>query len=187
MSRSPYRSSISVALGASALALGAACCGGGETCGPGMAAANGLSLAGSGINVEYTMLGAHVNNDCPDPAAPSGVVSLTISGTQDGAAFPVTLCIPRPDKLSSGPLTLGTDVKIIDLGADIGGGCTLARDTTQMPTGTVSATGLCGNGKDKAGFALIFDNGVVPMKRTCGAQVDVLNLALTGTVAVAGP
>ena len=183
MSRSRYLSSISAA----ALGLGAACCGGGETCGPGAAAVDGLTLAGSGVNVAYTMLAASVNNDCPDPAAPSGVVSVTVTGTQVGTAFHVNLCIPRPDKLSAGPLALGTDVKIIDLGADIGGGCTLARDATQMPTGTVTATGLCNNGKDAAGFALTFDAGVVPMKRTCGAQVDVLNLALTGTVAVAGP
>lgn len=184
MSRSPYLSSISVAL----LATGAACCGGGgETCGPGAAAANGTELAGTGVDVRYTMLKALVNNDCPDPAAPSGVISVTISGTQEGTAFPLTLCIPRPDLLASQPLALGTDVKIVDLSADLGAGCTLARATSQAPTGTVTATGLCNNGKDPAGFALTFDSDVVPMKRTCGAQVDVLNLALTGTAAVAGP
>ncbi|HTJ45433.1 MAG TPA: hypothetical protein VL463_25180 [Kofleriaceae bacterium] len=163
------------------------CCGSDPVCGPGMAADNGLELAGTGVDVHYKDLHASANNDCPDPSAPSGVISLTIGGSQDGSAFPVTLCIPRPDRLSSGALALGTDVKIIDLGADIGNGCTLARATTPDPTGTVKASGLCGNGKDPAGFALTFENGVVPMKRTCGAQVDVLNLALTGTVAVAGP
>lgn len=187
MSRSPYLSSISVALVA-ILATGAACCGGGgDTCGPGAAAANGAELAGTGVDVRYTMLQALVNNDCPDPAAPSGVISVTISGTQEGTAFPFTLCIPRPDRLATEPLALGTDVKIVDLSANIGGGCTLDRATSQAPTGTVTATGVCNNGKDPAGFALTFDNGIVPMRRTCGAQVDVLDLALTGTVAVAGP
>ena len=182
MSHSRYLSIIS----ALALGAGTACCGG-DTCGPGSAPVDGLELAGTGVDVKYTMLQAHPNNDCRDPNAPAGVVSLTINGTQTGTAFGLTLCIPRPDKLGSGALALGTDVVVVDTGADIGGGCTLSHAATPAPTGTVTSSGACGNGSDAAGFALTFENGVVPVKRTCGANVDVLMLALTGTVAVAGP
>jgi hypothetical protein len=189
MSRSRYlwitEVVVAAAIALVAAAAGAGCSGG--DCGPGTAAADGLELAGTGVDVRYAGLGATANNDCPDPGAPSGVVSLTINGTQTGSSFAVTLCIPRPDRLAAGDTAqLGTDVRIVDLGAILTGGCTLARATTMTPSGTVTAAGMCGNGRDAAGFALTFD-GTVPMKRTCGTQVDVLVLALTGTVAVSGP
>lgn len=179
MSRSRY-------LLLTSLPFAAACCGG-DTCGPGTAAPDALELAGTGVDVKYGALSASANNDCPDVSPPAGVVSLTISGTQTTSSFPVTFCIPRPDRLESGATAmLGTDVKIVDLAADIGGGCTLAPAASMAPSGTVVATGMCGNGTDGAGFALRFD-GIVPMKRTCGAQVDILDLALSGTVAISGP
>ncbi len=180
MSRSRYLSITS------ALLLGAttACCGG-DTCGPGSAAPDGLTLTGSGVAVTYAMLTASANNDCPDPAAPAGVVSLTISGTQVGSSFPVTFCVPRPDLLGSGVRQLGTDVKVVDIGADIGSGCTLSLASATAPSGPVQASGVCGNGTDSAGFALDFENDTVTVKRTCGATVDMLTLALSGTVAVA--
>ena len=180
MSRSRFLLLISLLL----LTAGTACCGG-DSCGPGSAAPDGLGLAGTGVDVKYSGLVAHANNDCPDPNAPAGVVAMTIDGTQVGTSFSVTLCIPRPDKLQAGETAqLGTDVQIMDLDATLGGGCTLARAASMPASGTVVATGVCGNGGDSAGFALRFD-GVVPETRTCGAQVDVLNLALSGTVAVA--
>jgi hypothetical protein len=185
MSRSRFLSVIS-ACGLAGLALGSACCGG-DSCGPGGAAADGLELAGTGVDVRYGGLSAGSNHDCPDPNAPAGVTSITISGAQTTSTFPVTFCIPRNDLLGVQGLALGADVKIVDLAADIGNGCTLALMSTPAPTGTVTATGVCGDGTDHAGFAMTVENGVVPMKRTCGAQVDVLNLALTGTVAVAVP
>jgi len=186
MSASPSRSHIEVRI-AAALGLAAlACCGGDDKCGPGTAAADGLSLAGTGVDVKYAGLVASPNNDCPAVGAPGDVTSVTVSGTQVGSSFSVTLCIPRPDLLASTPGTLGTDVKIIDMGANIGNGCTLARSATGTPTGTVVASGLCGAGKNAAGFALTFD-GVVPIKRTCNGTTDVLDLALTGTVAVSAP
>jgi hypothetical protein len=183
MSRSRYLSAIS---GLIALALGSACCGG-DTCGPGSAAPDGLELAGTGIDVHYSGLLSSSNHDCPDPNAPAGATSVTISGAQTTSTFPVVFCVPRNDLLGVQGLTLGTDVKIIDLTADIGGGCTLSLGTTPAATGTVTATGVCGDGADHAGFAMTFENGTVPVKRTCGAQVDMLTLALTGTVAVSGP
>ncbi len=185
MPRSPSRSSIdrAVALGLVGLALGACS---GDTCGPTSAAIDGLTLAGTGVDVAYTGLTASGNNDCPETGAPVGVVSLTIAGAQRGGAFPITLCVPRPDRLGEDPVALGSAVQIVDLTADLGGGCTLSRATTGAITGTASASGLCGAGVDPAGFALTID-GVVPMKRTCASGTDVLMLALSGTIAVAGP
>jgi hypothetical protein len=185
MSRSRSRSATSAAVAAAA-ALALAGCPDGGTCGPGAAAADGLGLAGTGVDVHYQALAASANNDCPEPGAPAGVVSLTIGGTQVGAGFPITLCVPRPDRLDGAAVQLGTDVQVIDLGADAGGGCTLALATTGAPSGTVTAAGVCDDGTSAAGFALTFD-GIVPMKRTCGTQVDELDLALTGTVAISGP
>ena len=167
-----------------ALAAGTACCGG-DTCGPGSAKADGLTLTGSGVSVTYAGLTASANNDCPDPAAPAGVVSLTISGTQVGSSFPITFCVPRPDLLGSGVRQLGTDIKVVDVGADIGGGCTLSISSTTAPSGPVQGSGVCGDGTDPAGFALDFESDTVTVKRTCGATVDMLTLALSGSVAVA--
>jgi hypothetical protein len=186
MWRSRYLSATSglVAVG---LALGSACCGGNGNCGPGSAAPDGLELAGTGIDVHYSGLKSTSAHDCPDPNAPAGATSVTISGAQTTSSFPVDFCVPRNDLLGVQGLALGTDVKIIDLTADIGNGCTLALGTTPAPTGTITATGVCGDGADHAGFAMTFENGTVPIVRTCGSQVDELTLALTGTVAVSGP
>jgi hypothetical protein len=164
-----------------------ACCGGNDSCGPGSAAADGLALTGSGVNVTYAGLTARPNNDCLDPSAPAGVVSLTISGEQVDTGFPITLCVGRPDLLGSGVRQLGTDVKVMDVSADLGGGCTLAVASTPAPTGSVQSSGVCGNGSDAAGFAMTIENGVVAVNRTCGTNVDRLMLALAGTFAVSGP
>ncbi|MCE9577727.1 MAG: hypothetical protein K8W52_31550 [Deltaproteobacteria bacterium] len=185
MSRSPFRSSTEIAV---ALALASALVGAcsGDTCGPTSAAVDGLTLAGTGVDVTYTSLVASGNNDCPETGAPVGVVSLTIAGAQKGGSFPITFCVPRPDRLGDAPVALGSAVQIVDLTADLGGGCTLSKATTGAITGTASVTGLCSAGEDPAGFALTID-GVVPMKRTCASGTDVLMLALSGTIAVAGP
>jgi hypothetical protein len=184
---SPHRASRRALLvGVLGVLAGTACCGGNDACGPGTAAADGLELAGTGVDVHYTDLRAMANNDCPAVGEPADVTSLTLTGTQTGSSFSLLLCIPRPDLLGAQPVQLGTDVQIKGLGASIGGGCTLDHAVTAGASGTVTASGVCGKGKDPAGFALTFD-GVVPMKRTCGAMVDTLDLALTGTVAVAGP
>jgi hypothetical protein len=184
MPRSPSRSRIELLALAALAALITAACSGGPSCGPGDIAGDGLSLAGTGVDVRYSDLHASANNDCPDPGAPAGVVSLTISGKQTGETFPIVLCIPRPDRLDGRDVHLDQDVKIVDLGANLGGGCTLAR-ASAAPSGTVGADGVCNNGKDAAGFALRFD-GTVPMTKTCGASTTPIDLALTGSVAVAG-
>ncbi len=184
-SRSLWITSLLVALGA-ALGAGSGCSD--DACGPGDAPKVGIVAGDSNITLTYGNMTSRAGNDCPDSAAPSGVVALTIEGTQtEGTGF-FTLCIPRPDLLANGGRTLGltvstADIRIIDLrGASAA--CTYALDTSRPPTGTGVGTGVCGNGTDKAGFAIELD-GAVSLRRTCGTTVDSLAVRLTGRVAVA--
>lgn len=181
------RSSISLALLVAVVALAPAC-DDDETCGVGSAPASGLVASATGVTLTYGDLSSLSGNDCPDPAAPSGVVSLSIEGrTADGTGL-VTFCIPRPDQLGSGARALGNtptmaDVRVIDL-TGMAAGCSYDFESTlPAPTGTVTASGVCANGTDPAGFALTID-GTVTVTRTCGATVDSVALTLAGTVAV---
>jgi hypothetical protein len=176
---------------AAAAAIGLPGCS--DDCGPGGAPASGLLVSGdtstSTFAIEYGNLSSLLGNDCPDPAAPEGVISVSIEGRQTGdAASGVTLCIPRPDLLMQGDRTLGTaistaDVRIIDLGGSADG-CTFRLDISQAPTGAAQATGVCDNGDSPEGFALSFD-GAVGMRRTCGATTDTVAATLRGRIAIA--
>jgi hypothetical protein len=151
-------------------------------CGPGGAGATGLVAAGTGFTMTFGNLVASANNDCPDPMAPAGVVSLTIEGTQTDGTGLVTLCVQRPDQLAGG-LTLGTQVKLVDATGS-SSGCTFLIDQGTPPSGTVSGTGVCHDGSASAGFALVVE-GTVQLKRTCGATMDSVSATLQGTIAVA--
>lgn len=184
-SRSLSTSSLLVALAGSG-ALGAAGCGD-DDCGPGGAPASGLTVSSAEVSLVYGGLSALAGNDCPDPDAPAGVVSVSIEGRTADDTGLVTLCIPRPDLLMEGGRTLGTalstaDVRIFDLGGTVDG-CTYALDTTRPPLGTATGTGVCSNGNDPAGFAIEID-GNVSLRRTCGPAIDLVAVALSGRVAV---
>jgi hypothetical protein len=182
---------ISALAALAALALVASCGGGDDaTCGPGSAADDGLVATASAGSITLTFGGilSGQNNDCPGSNAPAGVISLTMIGTQSDGSGGITLCVARPDELATQALALGPDVasspvRLIDLNGTAGG-CSLAIDTTQPATGTVSATGLCGNGSDAAGFALTVQ-GTVPLTRSCaGSGSDSVTVTLAGTAAV---
>jgi hypothetical protein len=186
MSRLRFLSIISVA---------ACSCGGGggggggsidaETgCGSGSAPASGLVASGTGFSFTYGTLSASANNDCPDPAAPAGVVSLTITGTSATGGF-YTMCVKRPDHLGATALALGTDVQIVDV-TDSTASCTYGLDESVTPTGTLTATGVCGNGTSNQGFAMTV-TGTIGMKSTCAGTITPVSGALAGTVAVGGP
>ena len=124
------------------------------------------------------------NNDCRDPMAPDGVISLTIDGTQTDAAQIITLCIPRPDLLMVGdPMPIGTGIRIIDLLGEKDG-CTYAFESTRPVTGTVAAIGMCDNGTNDAGYALNFD-GNISLRRMCPTMSDTIAVGISGKVAVA--
>lgn len=172
------------ALGVVALLSACACS---DPCGPGDAAVDGLTLtdvADATTTGRIADLVAGANNDCPAADAPAGVVSLTIAGASRDGARPFTLCVPRPDQLAAGPVDLA-DLRFFDVGATLGG-CTLRLAPTPAVTGTLRAAGMCGDGTDPAGFALTFA-GELTLTRDCAGVLDERRVALTGTVAVAGP
>jgi len=174
-----------------ALALAAGTTGCGEdSCGPSGAPDVGLVASSDAVTVTYGQLTSGLNNDCPVADAPSGVISMTIAGTQSGGSGLVTLCIGRPDLLAHQALGLGGDtasaeVRVIDL-TGTASNCALKLDVTQPVSGTATTSGMCGNGGDPAGFALVLD-GAVTLTRTCGATIDSVAVTVRGRVAVAGP
>ena len=186
-SRSPSSTDVLALAGlAAAAALGSTGCS--DACGPDGAPRDGLLASSDLVTLSYGGLSGLVGNDCPDPAAPAGVISLSIEGRQtDDPAGLVTLCIPRPDLLMEGDRALGTtlsnaDVRIIDLRGNANG-CSFVLDTTRQPTGAAQATGVCDNGDSPDGFALAVD-GAVSLRRTCGATTDTVDVTLRGRVAV---
>jgi hypothetical protein len=174
MQRLLFHSSISLVL-----ATAAGC--GDDSCGPGDAPDTGLVASSSVVTLTYGNLTSGANNDCPDPMAPSGVVSLSIGGTQMGTSSLITFCIPRPDQLTAG-VPIGSGFRIIDFNGEADG-CTFALATGSVATGTASAKGLCDNGTHEAGYALTV-NGNLVLRRTCPTMTDMVPVALSGTVAV---
>lgn len=192
MPRSRFPSSTSLAF----VALAAACSDDGPTvdamvCGPGDAPTVGLTATAPGatppLTLTYGNLSGLAGNDCPDPNAPEGVVSRSIEGMQTDGTGLFTVCVPRPDLLTSGPRSVGTitsmaDVRFVDLTGS-SGGCTYRLMSSMPPTGTATASGVCANGSDPAGFALTLDV-TATLQRTCGAMMDTVTATLRGTVAV---
>ena len=188
LSRSPSPTDVLAIAGlAAAAVIGAPGCSD-DSCGPDGAPPSGLVASNDTLALEYGNLSGLLGNDCPDPAAPAGVISLSIEGRQQGDATGlITLCVPRPDLLLDGDRTLGTtlssaDIRIIDLRGNASG-CSFTLDTTRPPTGAAQATGVCDNGDSPAGFALSVD-GALSLQRTCGGTMDVVAVTLRGRVAV---
>lgn len=152
-----------------------------DSCGPGSAPDNGLVAGDVANKLTFGGLTSSANNDCPDPSAPSGVVSLTVSGTQtDGTGF-ITLCIPRPDQLTAGTTLGSSGVRIIDLMGQANG-CDYKIETTRPVSGSAKATGVCDNGQS-GGYALTLD-GHISLTKTCATSSETLAVNLSGTVAV---
>ena len=187
------RTFVFVAFGLSS-SLATLSCSNDDSCGQGTASPTGLTLRGDiGANnasaiINYADLVASQNNDCPDPNAPAGVISLTIEGEQLLDTAPISFCIPRPDLLGTKTLQIGTDVQLNTIDANNAGvaGCTLQLLEGAATTGTVTATGVCDDGVSAAGFAITF-NGMVTLQRTCGTTVDMVMMNMVGTSAVSGP
>jgi hypothetical protein len=189
---SPLRSpsNIRLALVLACGALGAAgCSSSSDSCGPGGAPTGGAVATGTNVTLTYGSFVGGVNNDCPAAGAPAGVISVTIHATQSDGTGQLTLCVSRPDLLASRSQALGGDasaeVRVVDLaGTTSSGGCGLTVDPTMPVAGTASSSGLCDDGSDPAGFALVLD-GTLALTRTCGDVVDSVAVTLRGRVAVA--
>lgn len=188
-SRSRFPSSTSLALGLALAQVACAGCGD-DTCGPMGASSTGLTVSAANVELVYENLTSLAGNDCPDPDAPEGVISISIEGHQKGHPERLmTFCLPRMDLFTPGSghnigvSMSNADVQIFDLfGEDEN--CTYAFDRSQPPLGNVGGIGVCGNGDDSAGFALDFDANLT-LRRTCGATIDSVPVQLTGTIAVA--
>ena len=188
MSRSQSLSKISLVVAAAAGVLALPGCS--DDCGPGGAPEVGLVAGSDTVTLTYGHLTASANNDCPAAGAPAGVVSLSIGGTQTDGNGLVTLCVSRPDLLGKTAQRLGPDlstseVRLVGL-TGIDPACIYAIDTTStapVPTGSVKAAGLCNDGTNAAGFAITLD-GFLSLRRTCGANLDSVQVSLRGTVAV---
>jgi hypothetical protein len=184
MWRSPFLSSPSLL---AAITVWAAGCSD-DDCGAMGAPADGLIVSSVDITLTYGQMTSRAGSDCPDPAAPEGVIAVTIEGRQtDGTGF-ITLCVPRPDLLETGNRSLGhtastADIRIIDLDG-AANNCTYKIDKTRLPTGKGIGIGVCGNGTDSAGFGLDLD-GAISLTRTCGATVDTIGVKLAGKFAIA--
>lgn len=185
MSRLQFLSTTSVLGFASGAAALAGCSD--DSCGPGGAPDTGLIAGSDAVTLTYGHLTGGLNNDCPANDAPPGVISLSIHGTQSDGSGLVTLCVARPDLLAKQAQGLGLDagaqVRVIDV-TGTASSCSFAIDKSQPATGNATASGLCGNGSDAAGFALVLD-GSLSLTRTCGAIVDSLRITLHGRIAVA--
>jgi hypothetical protein len=164
----------------SSISLLVAC--GDDVCGPGDAPEFGLVAGNDEVGVVFGNMMAGLNNDCPDPMAPSGVVSMTLQGTQQNGPGLLTLCIGRPDLLASGEQTFGTAVRIIDLNGEVEG-CTLAYESLRPVSGGATSKGLCDDGASSAGFALTV-NGALSLRRMCPTMNDTIAVSFDGTVAV---
>jgi hypothetical protein len=177
MSRSLFLLAISLAVGCSDDAS--------TTCGPGGAATDGLTAGnGSDVALTYENLSAGQNHDCPDTSAPN-VESITILGSQKNGTGLINFCIPRPDKLQTGNVQLGADVHVTDVTGDANS-CMFSLNSTTVPLGSVGSIGMCDNGGNKKGFALVFDGNLV-LSRNCGGTIENVPVQLVGTIAVSVP
>lgn len=180
------RKLLSLCLSSTSVLALAGCPSDGESCGTDGAPTDGIVATAGADTLTFGSLSSLSGNDCPDPAAPASVVSLSIEGTLVGGTGRITFCIPRPDLLADGRQLGATsnmaEMRLVDFTGEANG-CTFARDTAMPPTGTGTGTGVCNNGTDPAGFALAL-TGTIHAKRTCGATTDDVALTVSGKVAV---
>jgi hypothetical protein len=181
--RSPFRSITEIDF---ALALGvaaaASACGPGTTCGTDKAPTYGLMASGNAVSLLYGAFSASANNDCPMPGAPSGVVSLTLEGSQMGGGGIMTICVPRPDLLASEELAIGASVQIIDF-TGTASDCDYMLDPASTPSGSAKGIDECNNGTNKNGFALEV-TGSATLIQECNGTSNNVVVSLSGTTAV---
>ena len=156
----------------------------GDDCGPGDAPEFGLLASSADVTLNYGNLTSGVNNDCPDPMAPEGVISVTVEGSQKDATTTqlIVVCIPRPDLLATMDQPIGTGLRIIDVNGEANG-CTFTYDSSRVATGMVHARGLCDNGTNDKGYALGI-TGNMSLRRNCSGTLDSVAVELSGLVAV---
>lgn len=178
-SPSPSRSSISALAIAAVLALGG--CGNDNiVCGPEDAPADGVTLTVGADTVNIGSWTSSANNDCPADGHP---ISLTLDGIQSGGTFHTTFCLPRPDELGgSFAIDDALHLEVVNVSAELDG-CTVVRDSSQSPTGTIEFTGYCSDGSHPAGYAIEFEASV-PGIQICNMVETPVTIELGGRAAV---
>lgn len=154
-----------------------------EVCGPSEGSAQSITTAIGDASITYGEWRSSPNNDCGEPGGP---VSLTLDAQQEGASFALTLCLPRPDKLSASPVDIAdsTRVQIIDVFADVGADCIASFDRTRPADGTIAFPGICGDGDGPEGYSLQLD-ARIPMSIACeGLDPEIVSMDLSGLIAV---
>ena len=156
---------------------------GDESCGPLTEAALAIPATIESNEIVWENWRSSPNNDCGEAGGP---ISLTVEADQVGSSRGLTLCLPRPDKLSGSSVAITESglVQIIDVFADTSGvDCLAALDRTRAATGTLAFPGLCDEGLNDAGYSLSFDINI-PMTITCGAQETNSNMVLEAVASV---
>jgi hypothetical protein len=173
-----------------AIALLAGCSG--PPCGPGAEVGSEITVTAGGVTLEFGNFTSSANNDCSVAGSPT---SLTIDGVQtspDQPGFFLTLCLPRPDQIDDqsaplvpGQIPPGADdlVQVINVNGDLGGGCTLALDSSGVFAAAAHFGGYCGDGLDPAGYAMEL-TGALPGTRTCAGVGETVSIELGGVAAV---
>jgi hypothetical protein len=181
------RAALALALSLAGLfGLGAGC--GDQVCGPGDAPAAGVIASIEGQSITYGEFLSSPNNDCSLPGAP---ISLTLEGMQvdpvPQAVRRMTFCLPRPDCLGDGPVSLD-DLELVHgdryLFAELANGCVVELDRSVPATGTIELQGYCDDGVHPAGYALVIEGAVSGTDTCTGEPVSV---ELSGRAAVQVP
>jgi hypothetical protein len=82
---------------------------GDDNCGPGNAPAVGLVASSTATTLTYGVFTGGLNNDCSQTS--TGVISVTIMGTQLDGTGVIAFCIERPDLLANSSQALGPNLQ----------------------------------------------------------------------------
>ena len=123
------------------------------------------------------------NNDCGETGGP---ISLTVEADQAVTMRGLTLCLPRPDKLSGAAVDVNDAslVRVIDVFADVEGvDCLATLERTTPASGTLAFPGICDDGQHPDGYSIVFDLQL-PVTITCAQDTRSEVMRFSGSVAV---
>lgn len=178
-SPSPFRSATEALVIVAMLGCG---CGGDDaTCGP-VGDEPGISVATTSDTATFATFTASANNDCPNVGSPTAV---TISGSQEGGAGSIILCLSRPEDVGSSAVDVDFTgaLQLVSVSATLD--CPVLVERNEPASLSATFTGFCGDGVDPAGFTLALD-GQLAMRKQCDGQAEeAITVTVSGSAAVA--
>jgi hypothetical protein len=150
------------------------------------AAASSAPIALAGGNETYTF-GNFVwgrNNDCTIPGGPISITILGALTTPNDSSYALALCLPRPDLVTSTPLSLSDTgmVQQFNFGArDSNNACQYSPNLAISPTATVQFAGFCT--VKGASFVMTLSGDVAAVKNCGGTKTDI-TMTLSGATTV---